>query len=151
MMKKTVAVLLVAVLVMASAFAFSFRSLGIETGEGYYLSGDMDIIENLDIYVRLGYTGQFNLSFGGQYKVADFKVSNTQVDFRPGLQLGFGFGDWFTFSALVTAQLAFDVDHFTAFVRPGIGFGLTSFKSGDKRYTDTDVAFVIETGVAYLF
>ena len=79
-MKKTLAVLLVCVLVMASAFAFSFRSLGIETGGGYYVSGDMDIIDNLDIYVRLGYSGQFNLSFGGQYKVADFKIDSTIFD-----------------------------------------------------------------------
>ena len=152
-MKKLVALLLVAVVVMASAFAFSFRSVGIETGSGYFLSGDMDIIDNLDIYVRLGYTGRFDLSFGGQYKVADFKVSHTQVDFRPGLQLGFGFGNGFAFRAHLTAQLAFDVDHFTAFVRPGIGLSLYTIKYEymDKRYTSTDFSFIIETGVAYLF
>lgn len=150
-MKKTLAVLLVCVLVMASAFAFSFRSLGIETGGGYYVSGDMDIIDNLDIYVRLGYSGQFNLSFGGQYKVADFKIDSTKFDFKPGLQLGFGFGDFFNFTALATFQFIFEAGHFSAFVRPGLGLSVISWKTYNGRDSSADFAFVIETGVAYLF
>lgn len=56
--KTLFAVLLVCALVMSSAFAFSFLSLGIETGgsftgrcSGLYLSGDMEIIDNLDVIV----------------------------------------------------------------------------------------------------
>ena len=151
-MKKAIAVLLVIVVVTASAFAFSFRSLGIETGNGYFISGDMDIIDNLDVYVRLGYyTGEFGLSVGGQYKVGDFKLEGTNFDFKPGLQLNFGIGKPFVFSVLATAQVSYDSGHFRAFVRPGIGFGLTTIKYNTERFTDTYFAWAIETGVAYLF
>ena len=159
-MKKIVALLLVVVLVMASAFAFSFLSLGIETGgsfrgrcDGVYLSGDMEIIDNLDVYVRLGYSNAVNLSFGGQYKVTDFKLDGTKIDFKPGMQLGFDFGDgFFVFKALATTQFSYDTGHPRAFLRPGFGLSVLSWKtSGSSRSSDTDFEVVVETGVAYLF
>ncbi len=159
-MKKLVAIMLVAVVVMASAFAFSFRSIGIETGGnikgncgGVYLSADMDIIDNLDVYVRLGYSTAFNLSFGGQYKVVDFKLNSTRIDFKPGLQLGFDFGDgFFFFKALATAQLSYDTGSLRAFLRPGLGLSVYSYKGwDDKRHAETSFAFMVESGVAFLF
>ncbi len=159
-MKKLVALLLVAVVVMASAFAFSFLSLGVETGGsfkgscgGAYLSGDMEIVDNLDVYVRFGYSTAINVSFGAQYKVADFKIDSSKVDFKPGLQMGFDFGDgYFFFKALATAQLSYDTGHLRAFLRPGVGLSVYSYKGwDDKRHGETSFAFMVETGVAYLF
>ncbi len=67
--------------------------------------------------------------------------------------MGFGFGHGFEYTVHATAQLSFDVDHFTAFVRPGIGLYLYTYKNEymDKRSTTTAFSFIIETGVAYLF
>ncbi|MBQ7507717.1 MAG: hypothetical protein IJT52_00135, partial [Spirochaetales bacterium] len=63
-MKRIIALFFIVVIATSSLFAFKFNSLGIETGQGFHLSADMEIIENLDGYVRLGYTGAFQVSLG---------------------------------------------------------------------------------------
>ena len=138
-------VLFVAFILVSSVFAsFSFRSLGVETGfgrhGGLFVSGDMEVADNVDVYVRLGYTGQFNFSFGGQYKVADIEISRAKVPFKPGLQFDFNFGRAFVFEVLGTVEFSFEASSFTAFVRPGLGYG-----------TGSGFIWGVETGVAYLF
>ena len=158
-MKKAIIIILIAIVAVSSAFAFKFNSVGIETGRGFYASVDMEIVGNLDAYARFGYTGYIDLSFGAQYKVAELKVSHTALPVKPGAQMGFDFGDgYFMFTLLGTCSFSFDVDCFTAFIRPGLGFAASrytyyssSYEGGKKTYTSTDFAFLIETGVAYLF
>ena len=153
-MKKAFVIILIAIVAATSAFAFKFNSIGIETGlGGFYVSADMDIVDNLDVYARIGYIGAFGFSAGAQYRVTDFKIDNTQVDFKPGAQFNFGFADkTFIFSMLATLQFSFETGHLSAFLRPGIGFGLTSYKiADDTRRTSTGFAWTVETGVAFLF
>ena len=152
-MKKAFVIILIAIVAATSAFAFKFNSIGIETGSGFYVSADMDIVDNLDVYARIGYIGAFSFSAGAQYRVTDFKIDNTKVDFKPGAQFNFGFADKiFNFSVLATLQFSFETGHLSAFLRPGIGFGLTSYKiADDTRRTSTGFAWTVETGVAFLF
>ena len=159
-MKKTIVLILIAIVAVSSAFAFKFVSAGIETGGGFYASVDMEIIDNLDAYARFGYKRLIDFSFGAQYKIAELKVSKTALPVKPGVQMSFDFRDeYFSFQMLVTFSLSFDVDCFTAFVRPGLGFytypttELVVTNSGyeTKKRPKADLAFVIETGVAYLF
>lgn len=153
-MKKAFVFILIAIVAATSAFAFKFNSIGIETGlGGFYVSADMDVVDNLDVYARIGYIGAFGFSTGAQYRVTDFKIDNTKVDFKPGAQFNFGFADkTFIFSMLATLQFSFETGHLSAFLRPGIGFGLTSYKiADDTRRTSTGFAWTVETGVAFLF
>lgn len=153
-MKKAFVFILIAIVAATSAFAFKFNSIGIETGlGGFYVSADMDVVDNLDVYARIGYIRAFGFSAGAQYRVTDFKIDNTQVDFKPGAQFNFGFADkTFIFSMLATLQFSFETGHLSAFLRPGIGFGLTSSKiAEDTRRTSTGFAWTVETGVAFLF
>ena len=157
-MKKVIVFVLIAIIAVSSAFAFKFNSVGIEAGNGFHASADMEIIKNLDGYFRLGYTGFFDISLGAQYKVLDFKIGSTPVYLRPGAQMGFSMGDeYFSFSLLGTCALSFDADHLTAFVRPGVGFYTYpsytyEYPSYDlKKVTKAGFAFLIECGVAYLF
>ena len=147
-MKKVIAILFVACVLVSSVFAFNFKSMGVETGfgrhGGLFLSADMDVAKDLDVYARLGYNGQFNVSAGVQYKVADIKISNATVPFKPGLQLDFNFGSgMFVFEALISADFSFEAKPFAAFFRPL--FGLATSKGG------TGFVWGVETGVAYLF
>ena len=157
-MKKAIVFVLIALVAVSSAFAFKFNSVGIEAGNGFHASVDMEIIDNLDAYFRVGYSGLFDISLGAQYKVVEFKIGNTPVYFKPGAQMGFSFGDeYFSFSLLGTAALQFETDSLTAFVRPGLG--LYTYPSYTYEYPSYDVkkvtkvgfAFLIECGVAYLF
>ena len=162
-MKKAIVIILIALVAVTSAFAFKFNSLGIDAGRGFYFSADMEIIDNLDAYARLGFEDYvtaacFNLSIGAQYKVAELKISTTEFDVKPGLQFGFNFADeTFLFTLLGTCQFAFETGNFTAFVRPGLGFTTYPTYSYDAAtYTyhkKTKLAFtgLIEAGVAYLF
>ena len=152
-MKKAFVFILIAIVAATSAFAFKFNSIGIETAHGFYVSADMDIVDNLDVYARIGYIGAFSFSTGAQYRVTDFKIDNTKVDFKPGAQFNFGFADkTFIFSVLATLQFSFETGHLSAFLRPGIGFGLTSYRiAEDTRRTSTGFAWTVETGVAFLF
>lgn len=74
-MKKAVVIFIIALVAVASVFAFEFKSVGIETGEGFYASADMEIIDNLDIYGRIGANGYFSVSVGAQYFVYKFGYS----------------------------------------------------------------------------
>ena len=157
-MKKTIIIILIAIVAVSSAFAFKFNSVGIEAGNGFHASVDMEIIDNLDAYFRVGYSGLFDISLGAQYKVAEFKIGNTPVYFKPGAQMGFSFGDeYFSFSLLGTAALQFETDSLTAFVRPGLGFYTYPSYTYEypsyelKKITKAGFAYLIECGVAYLF
>lgn len=157
-MKKTIVVILIAFVAVASASAFKFNSIGIETGNGYHISADMDIIENLDVYARLGYIGVFTISAGAQYYVADFKIDSTKIDVKPGAQMTFGFGDnLFVFVLHGTCQFSFDANRFSAFVRPGLGLSVSSYSYYDyyegrrRSTTSTSFSLALETGVRYLF
>ena len=157
-MKKASILILIALVAVSSAFAFKFNSVGIEAGNGFHASLDMEIIDNLDAYFRLGYTGFFDISLGAQYKVLEFKIGKTPVYLKPGAQMGFSIGDeYFSFSLLGTCAFAFDADKLTAFVRPGLGlytypsytYEYPSYEM--KKVTKAGFAFLIECGVAYLF
>ena len=153
-MKKIIALFFIVVIATSSLFAFKFNSLGIETGQGFHLSADMEIIDNLDGYVRFGYTGAFQISLGAQYKIAELKISQTTLPLKAGLQMGFAFADeYFSYSLLGTFSFSYDHDVFTAFLRPGIGF--YTYPSYDyykaKEITKVGFVFQIETGVAFKF
>ena len=157
-MKKALVLILIAIVAVSSAFAFKFNSVGIEAGNGFYASLDMEIVDNLDGYFRVGYTGLFDISLGAQYKVAEFKIGGTPVSLKPGAQMGFDFGDeYFSFSLLGTCALQFETDSLTAFVRPGLGFYTYPSYTYEypsyelKKVTKVGFAFLIECGVAYLF
>ena len=156
-MKRIIALFFIVVIATSSLFAFKFNSLGIETGKGFHLSADMEIIDNLDGYVRFGYTGAFQISLGAQYKVAELKISQTTLPLKPGLQMGFAFADeYFSFSLLGTFSFSYDHDVFTAFLRPGIGLYTYPAYEFNKDYdlvkkTKAGFAFQIETGVAFKF
>ena len=162
-MKKAIVLILIAIVAVSSAFAFKFKSVGIESGRGFYTSADMEIIDNLDAYVRLGFedyitSAVFNLSLGGQYKVAELKIANTVFDLKPGVQLDFNFADEvFLFTLLGTCSFQFEAGHFTAFARPGLGFTTYPalvYDAATYTYREkTKATFVVlvECGVAYLF
>ena len=157
-MKRAIVLILIAIVAVSSAFAFKFNSVGIEAGNGFHASLDMEIIDNLDAYFRLGYSGLFDISLGAQYNVAQFKIGNTPVYLKPGAQMGFSFGDeYFSFRLLGTCALQFETDHLTAFVRPGLGFYTYPSYTYEypsyelKKVTKAGFAFLIECGVAYLF
>ena len=146
-MKKTIAVLFVACVLVSSVFAaFSFKSVGVETGfgnrGGLFISANMEAAKDLDVYARFGYTRQFNVTAGLEYKVAELKLSNVSVPFKPGLQLDFNFGGGlFRFEALITLGFQFGTKPFSAIVRPA--FGLVTTKAA------TGFAWGVETGVAF--
>ena len=155
-MKKAIVIILIALVAVTSAFAFKFKSIGIDTFNGFYISANMEVVDNLDVYGRIGYIGLFSFSLGANYNVAELKINNTKLDVKPGGQFNFGFADhYFMFTALGNCEFAFHTDHFEAFLRPGCGLGVytTSYKSGDSRVSNTNTAFAwqIETGVRYLF
>ena len=162
-MKKTIIIILIAIVAVSSAFAFKFNSVGLEAGRGFYISADMEIVDNLDAYLRLGFedyitSACFNLSFGGQYKLAELKISTTNFDVKPGVQIGFNFADEvFLFTLLGTCSFQFEAGNFTAFARPALGF--TTYPSYSYNTTTyayekkTKATFVVlvECGIAYLF
>ena len=162
-MKKAIVLILIAIVAVSSAFAFKFKSVGIESGRGFYTSADMEIIDNLDAYVRLGFedyisVAVFNLSFGAQYKVAEFKIGGTPVFLKPGAQIGLNFGDEiFMFSLYGSCAFQFETGHLTAFARPLIGFYTYptyeyNYYTGErKKKAKASFAISIECGVAYLF
>ena len=161
-MKKAIILILIALVAVSSAFAFKFKSVGIETGGGalssLFVSTDMEIIDRLDVYARLGYSGSFNISGGAQYKIAEIKASNTTLPCKVGGQMGFNFGDdIFVFELIGTVEFSFSTGHFLAFVRPGLGLAVGSYRYYDyyrdryARESNTAFDWKVETGVAYLF
>ena len=148
-MKKIIVVLIVALVVLTSASAFKVKSIGVETGNGYYASLDMEIIKNLEVYARVGYNGMFATSAGVNYKVSEFKINGTPVAIKPGAQTGVAFRDSvFNLTVFGTIDFSFETSKLSAFVRPGCG--LYHHKIGTDNVTNNFV-FVLEAGVAYLF
>ena len=148
-MKKIIVVLIVALVVLTSASAFKVKSIGVETGNGYYASLDMEIIKNLEVYARVGYNGMFATSAGVNYKVSEFKINGTPVAIKPGAQTGVAFRDSvFNLTVFGTIDFSFETSKLSAFVRPGCGLNHTSV---GKDYVTNDFAFILEAGVAYLF
>ena len=150
-MKKVFVVLIVALVVLTSASAFKFKSIGIEVGLIPMVSADMEIFDKFDVYVRTGYYTLFYLSTGVQYEVTSFKLDGTPIALKPGVQLDFAFKDNFNFLALGTCQFSFKTGQLTAFLRPGFGLALSTYKYGGESHSNTDFAWVLEAGVAYLF
>jgi len=148
-MKKTIAVLFVAFVLVSSVFAaFSFKSVGVETGfgrhSGLFIAANMEAAKDLDVYARLGYTGKFNVTAGIEYKVAEIKLSSAKVPFKPGLQLDFNFGNGpFVFEALVTLGFEFGEKPFSAIVRPALGFAITKNASAFSWGVETGVALAL--------
>lgn len=155
-MKKAIVFVLIAIVAVSSAFAFRFVSVGIETGNGLLASVDMEVVDNFDVYARLGYTGLFDISGGAQYKVGEFKMGSTKVAVKPGAQLCFDFrssdgANSFIFEMFGTCSFQFEAGNLTAFLRPGIGFMASTYTYGDYKSKDNGFAWTVETGVAYLF
>ena len=161
-MKKAIVLIFIAIVAVSSAFAFKFNSVGIETGCGalgsLFVSVDMEIMDNFDAYARLGYSGYFNISGGAQYKIAELKFGGTTLPCKVGGQIGLNFGDeTFVFEFIGTFELSFSTGNLAAFVRPGLGLGVGSYRYYDYyrgKYAREAQAFFdwkIETGVAYLF
>ena len=161
-MKKAIVFVLIAIIAVSSAFAFKFNSVGIETGGGalssLFASVDMEIMDRLDVYARLGYTGYFNISGGAQYQVAEIKAGSTKLPCKVGGQMGFNFADgMFAFELIGTFEISFSTGNFGAFIRPGLGLAVASYEYYDyyrDRYArEAQAAFdwKVETGVAYLF
>ena len=144
-MKKILTALIVALVVMTSAFAFSFKSAGIEAGKtGTFVVADFEIIDNLDAYVRTGYAySRFNVSAGAQYKVWEFDLGSTPIAVKPGAQVDFYFFNGFLFSGFVTCQFSYNAGSIEGFVRPGVGINAA------KNYVAP--SWVVEAGAAYLF
>ena len=151
-MKKILVILIVALVVLTSASAFRFKSVGFEVSTGYYVVADMEIIDNLDVYAGIGYAGGFGITSGVQYKVASFEIGETDVAVRPGVKIDTLIGDGYTnFILLGTCAFSFETDSLTAFLRPGLGVSLSPQKSTSGTAIYTAFAFSIDAGVAYLF
>ena len=141
-MKKTILILLVLALTFA-AYAVSLRSIGIETGRGVMLSGDLLIKDNMDTYVRFGYDGDFNASAGFQYKATTLEAVYDTIEVLPGIQISAGIGETVKLSAFVTCTFRVGEEGWiSAFVRPGMG---VSLNWGDWK---PSFAWVVETGIA---
>ena len=152
-MKKILVVLIVALVVLSSASAFKFKSVGIDTGtNGFYASLDMEIIEKLEVYARVGYSRLFATSAGVNYNVSEFKINGTPVYIKPGAQMGFAFGGSdFMLTILGTCDFAFETSKLTAFLRPSCGLYHTRQNIMGSDYKTDDFVFILEAGVAYLF
>ena len=155
-MKKAIVLILIAIVAVSSAFAFKFLSVGIETGNGLLASVDMEVADNFDVYARVGYAGMFDISGGAQYKVGEFKLGSTKVAVKPGAQMCFNFrsndgANTFLFEMFGTCSFQFDAGSLTAFLRPGIGFGASTYRYGDYKSQSNGFAWEVETGVAFLF
>ena len=152
-MKKIIVVLIVALVVLTSASAFKFKSVGIEVGSGYFAVADMEIIDNLDVYAGLGYAGSFAITSGIQFKVASFNLGNSSVAVKPGAQVNFYIDNGgASYSILGTCAFSFEDKSLTAFLRPALGASLVTYRdAADRLNISTDFVFSINAGVAYLF
>ncbi len=144
-MKKVVIVLIVALVVVASASAFTFKSVGLDVGAGILVTGDMvidEISKDFEVYARLGYTGRFGIGIGAQYRVADLDLKKNTLAVKPGLHMVFNIGKPFVFELLAGCEFSYDAGNLEAFLRPELGISL--FKGGNA------FAWAVEAGVAYL-
>ena len=144
-MKKMIVVLIVALVVLASASAFTFKSVGIETGAGLFATGDMvidEVSKDFEVYARLGYTGMFSVGIGTQYKVVDIKMDKNTLALKPGLHMFFNISKAFVFELMVGAEFSYDAGSLEAFIRPELGMAF--YKGGNS------FAWAVEAGIAYL-
>ena len=144
-MKKVVIVLIVALVVVASASAFTFKSVGLDVGAGILVTGDMvidEVSKDFEVYARLGYTGRFGIGIGAQYRVADLDLKKNTLAVKPGLHMVFNIGTPFVFELLAGCEFSYDAGNLEAFLRPELGISL--FKGGNA------FAWAVEAGVAYL-
>lgn len=144
-MKKVVIVLIVALVVVASASAFTFKSVGLDVGAGILVTGDMvidEVSKDFEVYARLGYTGRFGIGIGAQYRVADLDLKKNTLAVKPGLHMVFNIGKPFVFEILAGCEFSYDAGNLEAFLRPELGISL--FKGGNA------FAWAVEAGVAYL-
>ncbi len=157
-MKKILVVLIVALVVVASASAFAFKSVGVTIGSvssvgAEFVVVDMEIVDNLDVYAGIGYAGDFAITSGIQYKVGSFELGGTYVAIRPGAQVNtYIYSGTASFGVLGTCAFSFDARSLTGFLRPGLGIGLAIYKDGESGTTiHSEFGFSLEAGVAYLF
>lgn len=144
-MKKVVIVLIVALVIVTSASAFTFKSVGIDVGAGILVTGDMvidEVSKDFEIYARLGYTGRFGIGIGAQYKVADLELKKNTLAVKPGIHMLFDIGKPFVFELLFGCEFSYDAGNLEAFLRPELGMAF--FKGG------SDFNWAVEAGVAYL-
>ena len=144
-MKKVVIVLIVALVVIASASAFTFKSVGLDVGHGYFITGDMvidEVSKDFEVYARLGYTGAFGIGIGAQYRVADLELKKNTLAVKPGIHMVFNISKAFDFELLAGCEFSYDAGNLEAFLRPELGIRL--FKGGNA------FDWGIEAGVAYL-
>jgi len=144
-MKKAVIVLIVALVVVASASAFTFKSVGLDVGYGLFVTGDMvidEVSKDFEVYARLGYTGNFGIGIGAQYRVADLELKKNTLAVKPGLHMVFNIGKPFIFDLLFGCEFSYDAGNLEAFLRPEIGLAIA--KGG------TAFRWAIEAGIAYL-
>jgi len=144
-MKKVVIVLIVALVVVASASAFTFKSVGLDVGYGLFVTGDMvidEVSKDFEVYARLGYTGNFGIGIGAQYRVADLELKKNTLAVKPGLHMVFNIGKPFIFDLLFGCEFSYDAGNLEAFLRPEIGLAIA--KGG------TAFRWAIEAGIAYL-
>ena len=144
-MKKVVIVLIVALVVIASASAFTFKSVGIDVGNGLFVTGDMvidEVSKDFEVYARLGYTGRFGIGIGAQYRVADLDLKKNSLAVKPGIHMLFDIGKPFIFGLLFGCEFSYDAGNLEAFLRPELGLAIA--KGGSA------FAWAIEAGVAYL-
>ena len=150
-MKKVIIVLIVALVVLASASAFAFKSVGVDTGlRGVFVTGDMvidDVSRDFEVYARLGYTfvgrDHFAIGIGAQYRVLDIKLDKNTLGMKPGLHMVFNIANGFVYELLLGIEFAYDAGNLEAFLRPE--FGWAFFDGGNNADWN------IEAGVAYLF
>ena len=145
-MKKVFVVFIVALVVLASVSAFGFKSVGIDTGHGVFVTADMvidEVSKDFEVYARIGYTGNFGLGIGTQYKVVDIKLGKSTLEMKPGVHMVFNLGNAFVFELLGGLEFAFDSGNLEAFLRPE--FGVALFKGGNS------FDWSVEAGIGYLF
>ena len=144
-MKKVVIVLIVALVVVTSASAFTFKSVGLDVGAGLLVTGDMvidEVSKDFEVYARLGYTGEFGIGIGAQYRVADLDLKKNTLAVKPGLHMIFNIGKPFIFDLLFGCEFSYDAGNLESFLRPEIGLAIA--KGG------TAFRWAIEAGIAYL-
>ena len=146
-MKKVLIILIVAFVALASVSAFGIKSVGIDTGtRGVFVTADMvidEVSKDFEVYARIGYTGNFGLGIGTQYKVVDIKLGKSTIGMKPGVHMVFNLGNAFVFELLGGLEFAYDAGSLEAFLRPE--FGVALFKGGNS------FDWSVEAGVAYLF
>jgi len=141
-MKKTIAIVALVAMIIVPVAAKSVLptsknsvAVGLELGQPSGLTVAFDINEKWDGYITaafgFGSSNYIDAVFGGQYKVAEFKIDKAVFDVNVGAQAGINFvlGDnrGFMVAGRGTASVSYDwtwknVGDFTAYLRGGVGY-----------------------------